>query len=333
MNQCNPCNPLQGPFRHRRRLDQDGMWDILGMGAVAVDDLVYLDGYPGPDSKTPIMEERRAGGGLAGTMLVAAARLGSRAAYLGVLDDDDLSRFTIAELEREGVDCSLVRRHPAARPIHSVILVDRLTGRRTVLFNYASVMSPAAEDIEAGLMARCRVLFVDSTVAVIAHHAVSLARAARVPVVADLEHPDRPGVPELAREIDHLIVGTNFASRLVGESDPVAMVRTLWHEDRAAVVVTAGEQGCWYAARETRGRVRHLSAFPVTAVDTTGCGDVFHGAYASRLAAGDSAARCVAAATVAAGLKAAQPGGRAGIPDWPTVKRCMEEDLERDEPA
>jgi sugar/nucleoside kinase (ribokinase family) len=309
------------------------IYDVLALGAVAVDDLVYLDGYPGPDSKAPIMAEQRSGGGLAGTMLVAASRLGSRAAYLGVLGDDELSRFTVAELERERVDCRLVRRHPDARPVHSVILVDRLTGLRTVLFNLAGVTPPAVEDIDAGLMACCRVLFVDSTMPPVARHAVGLARAAGAPVVADLEHPDRAGVPELAREVNHLIVGANFAARLTGESDPIAMVVALWHEQRAAVVVTAGEQGCWYAARETGARVRRLRALPVTVVDTTGCGDVFHGAYASRLAAGDSVARCVAAATVAAGLKATRPGGRAGIPDWPTVKRCMEADLEHDEPA
>lgn len=56
------------------------MWDVLGFGAVAVDDLVYLDGYPAPDSKMPVVEEQREGGGLAGTALVAAARLGARVA-------------------------------------------------------------------------------------------------------------------------------------------------------------------------------------------------------------------------------------------------------------
>jgi sugar/nucleoside kinase (ribokinase family) len=308
-------------------------YDVLGMGAVAVDDLVYLDGYPGPDSKAPIMEERRSGGGLAGTALVAAARLGARAAYMGTLGDDELSRFTLAELAREGVDCALVRRDPAARPVHSVILVDRLTGRRTVLFNLAGVMPPLIEDIGAELMRRCRVLFVDSTMPPVARHAVKLARAAGVPVIADLEHPDRAGVPELAREVDHLIVGTNFAARLTKRKAPADMVAALWHEGRAAVVVTAGERGCWFAARETNGSIRHMSACRVTAVDTTGCGDVFHGAYAARLAAGDPVQRAVAAATIAAGLKATQPGGRAGIPDWPTVSRYMEESLEHNEPA
>ncbi len=298
-------------------------YDLLAIGAVAVDDLVYLDGHPAADGKLPIRDERREGGGLAGTALVAAARLGARAAYLGVLGDDDLSRFTLAELVREGVDCAHVRIVQGARPVHSVILVDRLTGSRTILFNLAGVQPPAVEDVTPALIASCRVLFVDSTMPAVALHAVGLARDDGVPVVADLEHPERPGVPELARAADHLIVGANFASRLTGTAEPEAMVRGLWHAGRMACAVTVGDRGCWYTGRELDGEVRHVPAYPVAVVDTTGCGDVFHGAYAARLAAGDDLSARIAAASVAAALKATQPGGRRGIPDWATVHRLM----------
>lgn len=298
-------------------------YDLLAIGAVAVDDLVYLDGHPAADGKLPIQAERREGGGLAGTALVAAARLGARAAYVGVLGDDELSRFTLVELTREGVDCSHVRIAPGARPVHSVILVDRLTGSRTILFNLAGVQPPAVEDVTPSLIASCRVLFVDSTLPAVALHAVRVAQANGVPAVADLEHPDRPGVPELAHAVDHLIVGINFASRLTGLADPADMLAALWHNGRAVCVVTAGERGCWYTGREMNGEFRHFPAYPVAVVDTTGCGDVFHGAYAARLAAGDDLPARIAAASVTAALKATQPGGRRGIPDGETVLRLV----------
>jgi sugar/nucleoside kinase (ribokinase family) len=91
-------------------------WDVLGFGVVAVDDLVYVDRYPQPGTKVPIRKQRREGGGLAGTALVAASRLGAAAAYCGVLGDDELSRFTIQELEREGVDCAPILRRAEAGP-------------------------------------------------------------------------------------------------------------------------------------------------------------------------------------------------------------------------
>ncbi len=126
-------------------------WDVLGIGAVAVDDLIYLDGFPAPGSKLYIASEQRQGGGLAGAALVAAARLGVRAAFMGVLDDDDLSRYTLAQLETEGVDCSPVRREAGARPFHSTILVDQQTGERTILASNAGVTPPQAEEMTHAL--------------------------------------------------------------------------------------------------------------------------------------------------------------------------------------
>ena len=299
-------------------------WDVLGIGAVAVDDLVYVDGYPPPDTKVPIIEERREGGGLAATALVTVARLGGRAAYLGVLGDDSLSRFAITELERAGVDCSRVRRRTDARPIHSVIIVDRRTGQRTLFYSLAGVADPEAADITPEVIGACRVLLVDSSVAIAALRAVDLAHRAGVPVVADLEDPDSVGVPELVGEVDHLIVGLDFARGLTGTGSPEEMLHALWLPSHAACVVTAGDRGCWYLARETGGEVQHRPARRVRVVDTNGCGDVFHGAYAARIARGDTVASAIAVATIAAAQKATQPGGRRGIPDWPTVVRLLE---------
>ncbi len=296
-------------------------WDLLGFGAVAVDDLLYLDAYPAAGSKVQVREERRQGGGLAGTALVAAARLGARAAYAGVLGNDELSRFTLAELERAGVDCSPVLRRPGAGPRHSVILVDCATGGRTILSSRAGAVPPPAEMASADLLGACRVLFVDHTVAAFALTAVPLAQRLGIPVVADLERVT-PEVLALIELVDHLVVGVGFARQVTGQEAPEEMVRALFGSSRTCIV-TAGEQGCWYADRQTGGVVRHQPAHRVEAVDTTGCGDVFHGAYAAMIARGEPVARAVVVATAAAGLKATQPGGRSGIPDLATVERYL----------
>lgn len=298
-------------------------WDVLGLGAVAVDDLVYVDGHPAPDTKTPIVEELREAGGLAGTALATVTRLGGTAAYLGVLGDDELSTFTVTELERAGVDCSPLLRRAGARPIHSVILIDRRTGLRTLLYNVAGVTPPDPAAITADLVSQARVLFVDSTVVAAARRAAELARRAGVPVVADLEDAAADGVADLAGVVDHLIVGTTFAAGMTGARDPAEMVRALWRPGATACVVTAGDAGCWYMARETGGVVVHHPARLVPVVDTNGCGDVFHGAYAAGIASGESVARSVALATVAASEKATRRGGRQGIPDRATVDRLL----------
>jgi len=298
-------------------------WDVLGFGAVAVDDLVYVDHYPVPGSKLAIQARRREGGGLAGTALVAAARLGASAAYCGVLGDDELSSFTLEELAREGVDCSPVLRRAGARPFHSLVIVDRSTAGRTILYTADGVSQPGAEEITRELIANCRVLFLDHTVAQAGPRAAELAHRHGIPVVGDIEREIGPGLPELMRGIDHLIVGTDLAERLSGENEPAAMLRALSGEARACCVVTAGERGCWY--QERGGKVRHVTAFKVQVADTTGCGDVFHGAYAACLAQGESVDMAVRIATAAAGIKATQPGGRSGIPDRAAIDRFLEE--------
>jgi sugar/nucleoside kinase (ribokinase family) len=298
-------------------------WDLLGFGAVAVDDLLYVEHYPPPDSKMPVQRWERQGGGLTGTALVAAARLGAKAAYAGILGDDDLSLYTLHELEKEGVDCGPVLRRRGARPFHSIVIVDLSTAQRSILYTAEGVQERQPEEMTEDLIARCRVLFVDHIGVAGGLRAVELAHRHGIPVVADFERAGHPLLPALMRQVDHLILGLRFASLITGESEPPAIVRALASPERACCVVTAGERGCWYAERG--GEVRHFPAFRVSVVDTTGCGDVFHGAYAASLARGEGVDTAIRVATAAAALKATQAGGRAGIPSRATVDRFLQE--------
>ena len=298
-------------------------WDVLGFGVVAVDDLIYVDRYPPPDTKIPMRGQRREGGGLTGTALVAAARLGAKTAYGGVLGDDELSHFTIRALEREGVDCTLALHQAGARPYYAIIIVDQATGQRTIFYSSDGAVKRRPDQVTDELITSCRVLFVDYAMADGGLRAVQLARARGIPVVGDIEQETAPCVEEMMPLIDHLIVGVEMARRVTGETQPDRMVRALSRSDRACCVVTAGEQGCWYS--EYGGPVLHFPAFQVQVVDTTGCGDVFHGAYAACIAWGESVSRAVQIATAAASIKATQPGGRTGIPDLSATKRFLGE--------
>ena len=297
-------------------------WDILGLGIAAVDDLLYVDGYPQPDTKVAVQARQCQGGGLTATALVAASRLGAQAAYGGVLGDDDLSRFTLRELAREGVDCTPVLRTADAGPCYSLVLVDRVTGSRTILYDKARVRSRRPDQVTAELIGRCRLLFVDYTTG---HGGLQAARVAHdlgIEVVGDVERLDVPAAEALLHEIDHLIVGIELAAQVTAEHDPERMVRVLSGTKRACCVVTGGDRGCWYAEHDTE--VRHMPAHPVQVVDTTGCGDVFHGAYAACISHGEDISTAIEVASAAAAIKATQPGGRAGIPDRATVDRFLQ---------
>jgi sugar/nucleoside kinase (ribokinase family) len=254
--------------------------------------------------------------------MVAASRLGARAAFMAVLSDDELSRFSVQELERESVDCSPILYRQGARPYHSRVVVDLGSGARTIIYSAAGVTFLGSEDFPEELIGSCRVLFLDQCGAAAVPRATDFARRRGIPIVSDIERVFDRTTEALLERADHLIVGVGLGRQVTGREDPPGIAEALARPDRACCAVTAGAQGCWYS--EHGGPVRHVPAFRVGVVDTTGCGDVFHGAYAASIARGEVVDRAIRVATATAGLKATRPGGRAGIPDRATVERFLE---------
>ncbi|MCX7032091.1 MAG: PfkB family carbohydrate kinase [Spirochaetes bacterium] len=302
-----------------------GPIDVLGLGAVAVDDLVYLEEYPRADSKVRVVRRERHAGGLTGTALVAAARLGRRCAYAGVLGDDELSRFILDSLAAERVDTTAVVRRPDARPFHSTILVDLNGLTRTILSDASGVIGADPAGPPETLLRSAKVLFVDHVGLEGMVRAARLARDAGLPVVADFDRRLEAPFDELLALVDHLVVPLEFARQIAGASDGPSAVRALWNEGRSAVVVTDGTAGSWYASRERPGGVIHQPAFRVETVDTNGCGDVFHGCYAALLCEGLPVARRVRFASAVAAMKATRRGGQQGIPSREEADRFLAE--------
>ncbi|MGA2479287.1 MAG: PfkB family carbohydrate kinase [Spirochaetia bacterium] len=299
--------------------------DVLGLGAVAVDDLLFLSEFPRPDGKMPILRRERRAGGLAGTALVAARRLGCSCAYAGTLGEDELSRFIIEGFQSEGVTTSHLVRRAGCPPFHSTILVDTGTTTRTILYDDQGVVGadPALPSEE--VIRSARVLMVDHVGLEGMVRAAGIARAAGIPVVADLERDAGWLFADLFSLADHLILPIEFARRMSGKADGPSIARALWADGRAAVVVTASGEGSWYMTAEEPGRVFHQPAFSVEAVDTNGCGDVFHGVYAAVLSEGMAAAERIRYAAAVAALKATHAGGQKGIPLRPEVDRFLGE--------
>jgi ribokinase len=299
--------------------------DILGLGAVAVDDLLYLEEYPRPDTKVHVLRRERHAGGRTGTALVAATRMGRHCAYAGVLGDDELSRFIVDGLAAEGVDTTPVVRRPGAGPYHSTILVVPKSLTRTILTDASAVVGVDSTGPGEGIVSSAKVLFVDHIGLEGTIRAARIARKAGIPVVADFERRLEAPFDELLALVDHLVVPLELAREITGAADGPSAVRSLWSEGRSAVVATDGTAGSWYESRERPGRVFHQPAFRVTAVDTNGCGDVFHGCYAAGLCEGWPVGRRVRFAAAVAAMKATRRGGQQGIPSRAEADRFLVE--------
>ena len=297
--------------------------DLFGFGIVAVDDLIEIPYFPPPGGKLEVVSRRRQGGGLCATALVAAARLGLKCMYGGFLGRNELSEFARETFRKEGVGFVEEVPYPEAEPFHSSILVDRKTGERTIFYSREKVVDPNPRNIRADLIAESRALFVDHLGPQGTIQACKVARRLGIPIIADIENVNESAVREVINLTDHLIISIRLALELTGCDDTESTVISL-AQNRVCTVLTDGARGCWFVeGREMR--VHHQPAFEVDVADTTGCGDVFHGAYAAALLSGMAIPAVIPFASAAAAIKATRPGGQLGIPDRATVERFLAE--------
>jgi sugar/nucleoside kinase (ribokinase family) len=274
--------------------------DVLGLGTLAVDEILSLESFPREDAKARVLARERRCGGLSGTALIAAARLGARCAYGGYLGDDADSDFLRAALSKEGVAIDAALSDAAARPFRGTIIIARDSGTRTILS-------------ERGRPGTRAVALPAARVALIDHHtpesiltALEELKRRGTQVLADLER-DTPQAALADAIADHLIVPLAHARERTGTDDAGRAALALWRPWRRLVAVTDGSRGSWWTG--DGAQVFHQAAVAARVRDTTGCGDVFHGAYAALLARGSAPEERLRWASAAAALKAASADG------------------------
>lgn len=301
----------QGPDRMSSR------FDVIGFGAIAVDHIVYVD-RPLSAGKGKVTGQHIGHGGNIATALAAVARLGGRAAFIGWLPEPDADLAGL-ELERDGVDIAMAPRRPDAAPIRSVITVGP-DGDRFIAYD-DDVPHGTSDTLADGVLTAAPVLLIDGYAAY-SPVAVSQAKALGVRIVADIEWSIGEATERVMALADHLVLPMAFG-RLATEADnPATILDRLWREDLVAAVLTDGERGA-YLRQSGDTNILHLPAYVVDAVDTTGAGDCFHGAYALATARGEVPLECLAYATAAAALSVTVKGGREGLPSNEACRQLM----------
>lgn len=313
------------------RAESEAMADagiqILGLGVSTVDELFVLDHHPLPNEKQQIISRSRQCGGLTGSALVAASRLGCRCGYLMTLGVGELSAYLRRELMEQGIRLFENNAEPDTEPYLSMILTERGSGERVILWDNSRSRPPRIGDAERELISSAGCLFVDHVYSEAIVDAVREARRVGVPVVGDFER-DAPRSDELMALTDHIILPAEYMRQMLGEGlDPEAGATALARvPGRSLACVTDGVKGAWFALGTAPERVYHQSSFPMShVVDTTGCGDVFHGVYAAGLVLGWSPAERIRNASAAAALKTLRPGAQAGAPTLDALRRFLHE--------
>jgi len=289
--------------------------DVLCVG-LATYDLVYLvDHHPESDEKCFAACLVSCGGGPAANAAVTVARLGGTAAFAGYLGRDVFGEMHFKELVSEGVLTGLLVRGDQPSPISSIIV--KPDGKRTVVTHKGStpVLEPDQVDFTK---LRPRVIIFDGHQPAISLPLAAGAREQNVPAVLDAGSVHR-GTVELMPLCGFLVASEKFARDLSGEKDPALALGFLSRMAPVAVI-TRGKAGIvWTSGQKTSS----LGAYAVDAVDTTGAGDIFHGAFALATARGEELEAALRYARAAAALGCTKIGARPAIPSKAEVESFL----------
>ena len=283
------------------------MKSVLCIGH-AVQDLVFsIDSMPANAEKYIASNFETLGGGPAATAAVAISSLGGSARLAARVGDDMHADFIIAELESYGVDCTLVWRMSGRRSSTSAVFVDS-AGERMIVNYLDNSMDTDPMWLEAYSPLDVAAILTDTRWPEAALFGMNLARQNGVPAILDADMPV-PADGELIRAATHVAFSACGLAEFSGIKDAEAALFSVQQLTRAWCCVTLGSQGLLTI---DDGKLIHLPAFSVTARDTLGAGDVWHGAFALALAEGKSTSDAAIFASAAAALKVQNGGGRAG---------------------
>jgi sulfofructose kinase len=288
---------------------------VYGLGQCALDHLALIKSYPEPDTKCEFKELVVQGGGPVATALVALSRWGISCAFAGVIGDDRFGAEIRQSLDVEGVDTRGLLVRAGCSSQFAFIVAEAGSGRRTIFWRRPTGAAPSANELDLGAIRSARVLHTDGLFIDASLAAADAARAAGVPVVVDAGTL-RDGMLELAKRSDYFLASATFARALVGENQPLDACRRLAELGPQVVGVTLGEKGYVTLAA---GLVIERPAYRVPAVDTTGCGDVFHAGFIYGLIQGWTTEDSLDFGAWAAARVSLRLGGRDGIPplaDW-----------------
>jgi sugar/nucleoside kinase (ribokinase family) len=291
------------------------VFDVLGLGSNCIDYLCLMDGYPREDEKTEVDVIEMQGGGNIGTALVAAACLGGSAAYHGVVGDDEYRDRLLEEFGRHGIDTQYVSPKEGKNHV-AFILINRSNATRTIIYSKHHIPEFSPHEVNTDIITQTKVLLLDFFYEEVSLKASKFAKEHGVPVVIDAEWVC-PYAKDILVNGSHLIISRSFALEFTGMDGSENMEEVIKKFSQIVrghfVCITLGDRGSISFDRE-KEKVFWQKPFIVDTVDTTGAGDVFHGAFCYFLSQGYSNEDAVRYSSACSAMKCRQLGGRRGIP-------------------
>lgn len=285
-------------------------FDVVGLGLNATDTLILVPRFPAYAGKVPFEEEILSPGGQVASAMVACASLGLRVKYIGAVGDDERGRIQLESLRQAGINIDHVEVRRGCANQSAYILVDRTTGERTVLWRRPDGLRLDPSSITPEHITCARLLHIDGHDTPTVERAARIARRASIPVTVDVDTIYH-GFDNVLPYVDYLVASSEFPAQWTNEADPFKALELIQEEYKMRVAaMTLGAHG---ALARFEGQFFYSPAFVVNCVDTTGAGDVFHGAFCYSVLKRMPLGEALDFANALAALNCTALGARGGI--------------------
>ena len=289
--------------------------DVICVGAACWDTVFQVEQIPAAGVKALALHAVQRAAGMAVNAAVALSRLGLSVHMWTRIGDDETGRQFMQEMQREGINADGVRVLAGVQTSFSSILVD-LQGERTLVPFFDAKIPPDASWLPLDKVADAGAVLVDMRWLEGAAAALRQARQCGVPGILDADTAPAQDLNDMIPLASHVLFSAS-ALNIVrpGLAPEAALLDVAAHNPADVVGVTLGSQGALLWTRVS-GRVLHVPAPSIQAVDTLGAGDVWHGTFAWGLLRGLPMPEIVQWANLAAAMKCEVFGGVTGTPTW-----------------
>ncbi len=280
------------------------MIDVLCVGHACYDLIFSVPYHPKADEKIVADHFTGCGGGPAANAAACISRLGLKAGFAGFLGRDLYGDKHQLELSQEGVDTHYLVRGSSPTPLSAILV--KPDGKRA-LINYRGETRHLPENSLNFTDLQTKVILFDGHEPNLSLSLVEIARKHSIATVLDAGSV-HIGTEQLMDKVDYLVCSEKFARQIAGDVNNALMVLA---KKSPHLVITLGEKGLIWKCGNTEGE---LPAYPVKAIDTTGAGDAFHGAFAAALAQNLNWLDTLKYASATGALCCTRIGARPGLP-------------------
>jgi sulfofructose kinase len=285
-------------------------FDLVGVGLNATDTLILVSHFPAYAGKVSIDHEILSPGGQVASALATASHLGLNVKYIGTVGDDERGRVQLASLRGTGINLDDVEVRENCPNQTAYIVIDQSTGERTVFWSRPECLRLSPDHITPDKISGSRMLHIDGHDTPAVAKAAEIARSINIPVSLDVDTV-YPGFDRVLSSVDYMVASSEFPGQWSSVRDPFKALELIQEEYGMRVAaMTLGAHG---ALARVDGKFIYSPAFVVNCVDTTGAGDVFHGAFCYAAIEGMPMRETLEFSNAMAALNCTKIGARGGI--------------------